>query len=311
MVDVVIFGTGSAGERAWRAAASTPGINVVCFADNDTRKHGTLLHDRSIVGASDLDLVQWEQVVLATVYRADVRRQLIAQGIAASRIVSPDPNLFDTVFASIATGAHLTPARKEGLVRLNGSERASSAHLHEVFSDRIHYACGRNVLDGWLNVDGYDESFPCGEIPGDIAGRIFRLDLTGPHPFPSNAFRLGYSEDFVEHITQQEFIAFLCEAYRTFQPGGVLRLSSPGLEGALRRHLRGSDWQAADVLRDEAYERWWHKHFLCFDEVDAIARHIGWGEVRELPYGESSIADLRQDTRPSQADLNLVVELVK
>ena len=166
-------------------------------------------------------------------------------------------------------------------------------------TDRIHYACGRNVLPGWTNVDGYDESFPCGEIPAEIAGTIFRLDLTGPHPFPTNHFRLGYSEDFIEHIDQREFIAFLCECYRTFQPGGVLRLSSPGLEGALRRHLRGSDWQAADVLREEAYERWWHKHFLCFAEVDTIAKHIGWRQVRELPYRRID------DCRPSAGHASL------
>jgi hypothetical protein len=201
--------------------------------------------------------------------------------------------------------------RKAGLVRLTGSEHAPSARLEDVLTDRIHYACGRNVLSGWLNVDGYDESFPNGQIPDGIAAEIFRLDLTGPHPFPDNFFRLGYSEDFVEHIEQAEFAAFLCECYRTFQPGGVLRLSSPGLEGILRRHLRGSDWKAADVLREEAYTRWWHKHFLCGAEVEAVARHIGWRDVRVVPYGESSIPDLRQDTRPQQADLNLVVELVK
>lgn len=201
--------------------------------------------------------------------------------------------------------------RREGLVRLAGSERAASARLEDVLTDRIHYACGRNVLPGWLNVDGYDESFPSGEVPAEIAGTIFRLDLTGPHPFPDDCFRLGYSEDFIEHIDQPEFIGFLCECFRTFARGGVLRLSSPGLEGILRRHLRGSDWQAADVLREEAYTRWWHKHFLSLAEVEAIARHIGWREVRLLPYGESAIPDLRQETRPQQADLNLVVELVK
>jgi predicted SAM-dependent methyltransferase/glycosyltransferase involved in cell wall biosynthesis len=201
--------------------------------------------------------------------------------------------------------------RKEGLVRLAGSENAASARLEDVLTDRIHYACGRNVLPGWLNVDGYDESFPSGEVPAEIAGRIFRLDLTGCHPFPDNYFRLGYSEDFIEHIDQADFISFLCECFRTFQPGGVLRLSSPGLEGILRRHLRGSDWQAANVLREEAYTRWWHKHFLSLTEVDAIAKHIGWREVRVAPYGESTVSDLQQDTRPQQADLNLIVELVK
>ncbi len=204
-----------------------------------------------------------------------------------------------------------TGPRKEGLVRLAGSERSASARLEDVLTDRVHYACGRNVLPGWLNVDGYDESFPYGAIPEEMAKRIFRLDLTGAHPFPNDCFRLGYSEDFVEHIDQPQFVAFLCECFRTFRRGGILRISTPGLAGILRRHLRGADWSAAETLKAEAYTRWWHKHFLCFAEVDAIARHIGWREVRECAYGESACAELCLENRPEQADLNLVVELVK
>lgn len=317
MVDVVVFGTGSNGERAWRAAAERPDINVVCFADNDPGKHGTRFHGRNIVRPDALANESWDFIVLASMYAPDMARQLRNLGVSSDAVVDADPNTFEAVFAALPARKQdrsvTTPgrARTDGLVPLAGSERVASARLEDVLTDRVHYACGRNVLEGWLNLDGYDESFPSGEVPAEIAGRIYRLDLTGAHPFPDNYFRLGYSEDFVEHITQAEFVSFLCECYRTFAPGGVLRLSSPGLEGILRRHLRGSDWQAAAVLREEAYTRWWHKHFLCLPVVDAIARHIGWREVRSVPYGESDIPDLRQETRPQQADLNLVVELVK
>ena len=212
MVDLVIFGTGSTGERAWRAAEGSPDINILCFADNDPRKHGTLLHDRSIVGAEDLATKPCDFVVLASMYRAEIARQLVSLGLPPERVVSADPNQFAETFSALAGGRapaqpSTSPDRKEGLVRLSGSEFASSARLEDVLTDRIHYACGRNVLPGWTNVDGYDESFPCGEIPADIAGSIFRLDLSGPHPFPGNHFRLGYSEDFIEHIDQREFIS--------------------------------------------------------------------------------------------------------
>jgi predicted SAM-dependent methyltransferase len=97
--------------------------------------------------------------------------------------------------------------------------------------DRIHYACGQRVLDGWLNVDGFDESYPNGFIDLGHRKSILRLDLTAPHPFPDACFQWGYSEDFLEHLTQAESMVSLCEAHRTFRTGGVLRLSFPGLAG--------------------------------------------------------------------------------
>jgi predicted SAM-dependent methyltransferase len=217
----------------------------------------------------------------------------------------------------VRLASHYAPAlddsgpRREGLVRLSGTEGLASAPTDDGLTDRVHYACGRNVLAGWVNIDGYDESFPTGDVPADLSSQIVRVDLTGPHPFPDDWFGLGYSEDFVEHIDQSALASFLCEAYRTFRAGGVLRISTPSLDGILVRHLRGSDWRAADVLREEAYTQWFHKHFLCFEEVDALARHIGWREVRRCTYGQSAVPELALETRPTQADLNLIVELVK
>lgn len=198
---------------------------------------------------------------------------------------------------------------QSGLVPLD--DNINSAPLQESLPPRVHYACGRNIFPGWLNVDGFDESYPHGEALQDLAKQIFRLDLTGPHPFPDNHFEAGYSEDFIEHINQDEFVIFLCEAFRTFKPGGVLRMSTPDLDGILERHLRGTGWQAGNAFREEAYKRWWHKHYLCRQEIEAIAAAIGWQEVRVCEYGQSTVGGLALETRPNQADLNLIVELVK
>lgn len=137
------------------------------------------------------------------------------------------------------------------------------------------------------------------------------MDLTRPHPFPDNSFAFGYSEDFLEHLDQADSIVFLSEAYRTLKPGGVLRLSFPGLPGILKRHLRGSGHSAGSQCREEAYVRWWHKHFYTFDEISEVCRSIGYSKTRECEYGKGAIPEIVQETRPDQADLNLVVELVK
>jgi len=183
--------------------------------------------------------------------------------------------------------------------------------LARLMSDRVHYACGQNVLEGWLNVDGFDESYPNGCVDLQKSARIYRMDITAPHPFPDNSFQWGYSEDFLEHLTQAESMVFLCEAYRTFKPGGVLRLSFPGLAGVLRRHLRSGGHQGAATLISEAYTRWYHEHFYTFESLELVACHIGFSKVTPCDYGHSRHSILKQETRPNQADLNLVVELTK
>jgi predicted SAM-dependent methyltransferase len=183
--------------------------------------------------------------------------------------------------------------------------------LARLMSDRIHYACGQRVLEGWLNVDGFDESYPNGCVDLEKSTRIYRTDLTAPHPFPDNSFQWGYSEDFLEHLTQAESLVFLCEAYRTFKPGGILRLSFPGLAGVLRRHLRTGGFQGATVCIDEAYTRWYHEHFYTFESIELVACHIGFSKVTRHDYGHSHHSILKQESRPSQADLNLIVELTK
>src|SRR5271154_5823342 len=144
-----------------------------------------------------------------------------------------------------------------------------------LYRDKVHYACGKNVLDDWFNVDGFDESYPYGKVDVKDAQRIYRLDLTARHPFKANFFRIGYAEDFLEHLDQAESIIFLSECHRTFRRGGVLRLSFPGLAGVLEGHYRPSDEQPGEAMRQEAYQSWWHKHFFCFEEIELVSRHIG------------------------------------
>jgi predicted SAM-dependent methyltransferase len=184
--------------------------------------------------------------------------------------------------------------------------------LEKLMSNKIHYACGRNVMPGWLNVDGFDESYPYGKVEDGASSKIFHMDLTKAHPFPANSFRFGYAEDFLEHLDQSDAIIFLCECYRTFAPGGVLRLSFPGFEGVLRRHLRSSDYGGGVTCQNEAYTSWWHKHFFSEAELELLVRHIGFRHFQKVNYGESKFPELQGiETRPDQVDLNLVCELTK
>jgi len=169
---------------------------------------------------------------------------------------------------------------------------------------RIHYACGKHFLPGWLNVDSYRQ--------GPAHGAAFEaLDLVSRHPFPDDTFEFGFA-DFLEHLSQVDSLLFLSECRRTLKPGGVLRLSFPGLEGVLRKHYPAADWETVNIAKEEAYTRYEHLHFYSRDELTLVAMHFGFTAVTFHAFGESPHAPLQGiDQRATQRDLNTYAELQK
>jgi predicted SAM-dependent methyltransferase/LPS sulfotransferase NodH len=178
----------------------------------------------------------------------------------------------------------------------------------EELPDRIHYGCGRNVRDGWLNIDIVDESYPYGSVPPELASRITRVDLRERHPYEDDTFRFAYSEDFLEHLSQADGIKFLCEVYRCLQPGGVFRLSCPDLIARARKQLVGADGEQFCAAE---YTRWHHKCLWTEETIRGVALQIGFQRCERMAYRKSTHPELLLDTRPEQADENLVVELTK
>lgn len=172
--------------------------------------------------------------------------------------------------------------------------------------NKAHYGCGSSLFeDGWVNIDYNPHR-------GESAGNYIRTDLTSKHPLPSNHFCFSFAEDFLEHLTQDESLIFLSEAFRCLKAGGVLRLSFPGLRGVLQRHYLRSDYEGASVGREEAFTQWDHKHFYCEESLAIVARHIGFSDIQFVTYGTSAHGELRKlDSRADQQDLNIYVELTK
>ena len=184
-----------------------------------------------------------------------------------------------------------------------------STTLLELGITKAHYACGSLLFNnGWVNIDCY-LILP---FRGSTSSLYISVDLTSKHPFPSNHFCFSFAEDFLEHLTQEESLIFLSEAFRCLKTGGVLRLSFPGLKGVLRRHYRRSDYDGASVGREEAFTMWEHKHFYCEESLSIVAKHIGFSDVQFASFGTSLHEELRNlDSRADQQDLNIYAELTK
>ncbi len=182
--------------------------------------------------------------------------------------------------------------------------------------DSINYACGIKPIQGWTNTDYFDGSvlwqFQETGIPVDLISNIVHLDLLRPHPFPDNSFSYAFCEDFIEHIDQKSSLLFLSEVFRTLEPGGIFRISTPSFDGVLKRHF----WQAnlSHIERGigEAYDPWGHLHFYTHETLQMAATALGFSRYERCEYGKSRHERLRNlETRTEQIGLNLYAEMTK
>lgn len=81
---------------------------------------------------------------------------------------------------------------------------------HEI--KKLQIGSGDNLLEGWLNTDHST------------------LNAVVRFPIDDNVFDYVYNEHMIEHLTWQEGLFMLKEAYRVLKPGGRIRVTTPGLE---------------------------------------------------------------------------------
>ncbi|WP_157652784.1 class I SAM-dependent methyltransferase [Burkholderia ubonensis] len=183
----------------------------------------------------------------------------------------------------------------------------------------IQYACGLNPFDGWLNVDFFDDALiwnfkHIGGVPRKVAEGVYKMNLLERHPFPDNSFEYAFCEDFIEHIDQKNAILFLSEVLRTLKPGGVLRLTSPGLQGVMNFHFNKANFDAVVENHHSAYTQWGHLHFFTHDSLKTTAMGLGFSKYRARSYHKSWHRQLKGlETRAEQDKykINIYAELTK
>lgn len=177
---------------------------------------------------------------------------------------------------------------------------------------RIQYACGPKVLKEWVNVDFYPVSVMRERFGMTSEYVYYQVDLCQRQPFPDNSFSHAFAEDFIEHLSQGDSIIFLSECVRVLKKGGVLRLSFPGLEGVLQRHFSAVGYREFRKGIHDAYQHYEHEHFYSREELELVARHLGFSRIQFVTFRGSEHEALRGlETRDKQQDLNIYAELTK
>ncbi|WP_445636405.1 Methyltransferase domain-containing protein [Nostoc sp. DSM 114161] len=86
--------------------------------------------------------------------------------------------------------------------------------------NKLHLGCGRQILDGYVNVDIYPS-----------LGVDLVCDINEGLPFEDNSFIEALAVDFMEHIQQTRVIHVMNEVYRVLKPGGIFKIHVPEAPG--------------------------------------------------------------------------------
>ena len=167
--------------------------------------------------------------------------------------------------------------------------------------DRLHLACGTNVMPGWANVD----------LEGPA--QVIKLDLTRPLPLPAESMRYVYSEHFIEHIPREAAERLLRECHRVLKPGGVFRVSTPDLAVLVREYSSGRLSYWSDMhwnpdspcgLLNEGMRLWGHQFVFDAAELERMLRAAGFGAVKAVGWRQSEHDVLRGiECRPFHNEL--------
>lgn len=179
----------------------------------------------------------------------------------------------------------------------------------------VNVACGPHVQPEFLNID----LFPCNAA-------VFGWDCRRSLPLETHTAAAVRAEHFVEHLDpREELPAFLADARRALQPGGVLRIVVPDAE----RYLRAYCNEEAEAFRqlgvpdpfpqdlptrmdvvNHVFHQW-HEHRWAYDFATLAhrLRSAGFARVERMSFRLSLDPRLACD-RDVHAPYSLYVDAV-
>jgi predicted SAM-dependent methyltransferase len=198
-------------------------------------------------------------------------------------------------------------------------ERRGSAHdkrrlaeLSHASDLRINVGSSSEHVPGWISVD----------IERDRDGEVLRMDATARWPFADGSAAAVNSEHFIEHVTREQAAAYLREAYRVLKPGGLIRTSTPDLEGMARAYFdadpailelhRSHRYVAAnhaDMVNNYFLEHG-HRHIYDFDSLRQLLSEAGFAQIERASFGHSRHPELRGIDRHDLGPLEVLVVAV-
>ena len=170
---------------------------------------------------------------------------------------------------------------------------------------KLHIGCGKNPLDGWVNIDVY---------PAPLA-----MNVLWGLPFADSSVQYVFVSHLLEHLFfPRDVKPFLAEVRRVLAPGGVIRVVVPDIEQCIEAY-RNND-QSFFASRRETWP-WWpenptrledflayagagaepaylfesHKYGYDYETLSRVLSEAGFTGVVRSTYMASGYAALRVD----------------
>jgi len=146
---------------------------------------------------------------------------------------------------------------------------------------RVHVGCGKNYLNGFINIDGNAmRKVDC------------VLDVRVGLPFADDSVSFIYSCHMLEHLQIYDAMKVLREWKRVLEPGGHARLTLPDFTHVFQimageaacdfpRPFRSREGQAINFLFCDSQ----HKYGYSFDLVKELAADLGFDRVERADVG--------------------------
>lgn len=200
---------------------------------------------------------------------------------------------------------------------------------------RLNLGCGLAVTKGWVNIDGSLNALVA-PMPSLLHVLMYRLtgakryysqqeycrllrdhvfvhhDLSKGIPLKDDIADYIYSSHFLEHLYRKDANNLLNECHRVLKKDGVLRISVPDLEYAVKLYFIGKKQETLQnyffVEDDEShYAR--HKYMYDFEMLSALLREIGFRNIQRCEFQKGAVPDI--DILDNRPDESLFIEAIK
>ena len=142
---------------------------------------------------------------------------------------------------------------------------------------KLHLGCGRNIRDGYLNIDQYLMA------PGIINMDIFNI------PIENNFVDEIFTEHMLEHLSKFEVPQALKEWARVLKPDGRLVMNLPNLEWCLKQWLSKPEevrwgWQLDTIFGLQTHPGEFHKTGFTKPHLQKLLTHAGFNKIKIEDY---------------------------